>query len=245
MTDMTKAERDQLIGLARRRARQAEREAEMREKILLAEVINDMTAEYEARDALWADAVMIAEEAALKANAQIAARCADLGIAPKDAPRLTLHWQARNPEYDNNGRRAELRKLAETRLAALTKTAKTAIQAGALEVEEQLIMGGLESTKAKAFLDSMPTVEQLMPSLRLDDLGVVRWQPPKDAASQLTTPLTPAQRRRRQIRRAIEANPGASDRKIAEIACCDHKTVAKYRCHRGEVPALSEEFPDD
>jgi hypothetical protein len=54
--DMTKAERDQLTKLARLRAKQAEREAEAREKILLAEVQDQATAEYDARDQLWADA---------------------------------------------------------------------------------------------------------------------------------------------------------------------------------------------
>ena len=75
----------------------------------------------------------------------------------------------------------------------------------------------------------MPTVADLMPALSLEDLGVKHWQPPEDIAAQLTTPMTPAQRRKRQILRAIEANPGASDRTIAQIAGCDHKTVATHR----------------
>jgi hypothetical protein len=214
-----------------------------REKVLLAEVIDLMTAEFEAHDALWADAVVIAEEAMVKANAQIAAQCAELGIPAKDAPGLELRWHARSSEFSNHSRRTELRKLAETRLAALTKTAKAAIQANALDNEELLIRSGLESGEAVAILDAMPTVEQLMPPLRLEDLGVVRWQPPEDAASQLTTPLTTAQRKRRQVLRAIEANPGASDRAIAQIAGVDHKTVATHR--RGELPAIGGEFPTD
>lgn len=240
---MIKAERDQLTRLARLRAKQAEREAEAREKILLAEVIDLMTAEFEAHDRLWADAVVIAEEAMAKANAQIAAQCAELGIPAKDAPGLELRWHARSSEFSNRSRRAELRKMAEVRLAALTKTAKAAIQDRALEVETTLIVGALESAEAVAFANSMPTVEQLMPALQLEDLGVVRWQPPDDIAAQLTTPMTPAQRRRRQILRAIEANPGASDRAIAQLAGCDHKTVATYRRERGEFPAIAGDSP--
>lgn len=82
-----------------------------------------------------------------------------------------------------------------------------------------------------------------MPNLSLEDLGVKRWQPPEDIAAELTTPMTPAQRRKRQILRAIEANPGASDRKIAEIANCDHKTVAAHRRESGEFPAIGGESP--
>jgi hypothetical protein len=241
---MTKAERDQLITVAKLRAKQAEREAEARGKILLAEAQDLLTAEFSANDRLWADAVAIAKEACDKANAQIQACCPDLGIPAKDAPQLELGWQARSSQYENSSRRAELRKLAETRIAALIKEGKAAAQASSLKVQEHLILGALRSDEAKALFDAMPTVEQLMPALQLEDLGVKRWQPPADAASQLTTPLTTAQRRKRIIARAIEANPGASDRAIAQIAGCDHKTVAAYRHgSSGEIPAISGEFP--
>lgn len=127
----------------------------------------------------------------------------------------------------------------------MTKTAKTAIQKHALDVEEKLIIGGLESTEAKDILASLPTPEQLMPALSLDDLGVKHWQPPENIAAQLTTPMTPADRRRRQILRAIEANPTASNRAIAKIAGVDPKTVAAHRVQGEgeEFPALGEEFP--
>ena len=103
-----------------------------------------MTAEFEAHDALWDDAVTIAEEAAEKANAQIQAQCALLGIPAQGGTCAALGWRSRGRGYGDSSRRAELRKLAETRLAALTKMAKTAIQAAALDIEEKLIMGGLE-----------------------------------------------------------------------------------------------------
>jgi hypothetical protein len=229
---MTKPDRDALIGLNRRRARQAEREAEARERVLLAEVEDLMTAEFEAHDRLWAEAVNIAKDAMAKANAQIQAQCLDLGIPPKHAPGLSLTWHARSSEFTDSSRRAELRRLAASRLAALTKTAKSAIQAASLNVEEQLILGGLQSGEARAFIAAMPTPEQLMPPLSLEDLGVVHWQPPEDAASQLTTPLTTTARNRRRIRRLIVAMPDASDREIARIANVDHKTVAAQRhCH--------------
>lgn len=241
---MTPTERNQLIRLVKARAKQAERDAEAREKTLMAEVADLMTAEFKAHEELWAEAVTIAEEAASKANAQIAATCADLGIPPKEAPRLELGWRSRGPSFDNPMRRRELEKLAATRLAALTKEAKTRIQAAALNAEEQLVLGGLESVEAREVFRGLPTVENLMPALRLEDLGVTRWQPPQDAAANLTTPLTPAQRKRRQVLRAIEANPGASDRAIAKIAGVDHKTVAAHRRGEGgEIPAIDGKSP--
>jgi hypothetical protein len=240
---MTKGERDQLIRVVRLRAKQAEREADMRAKVLLAEVQDQLTAEFDAHDEMWKDAVKVAQEAAARANAHIKAQCAQLGIPDNQSPQLDVSWRSRSPEFADSKRRNELRKLAEARLAALTKTAKTAIQSAALDAEERLILDGLESAEARALFESMPTVESIMPPIGLEDLGVVRWQPPEDAAAQLTTPLTPADKRRRQIRRVIEANPGLSDRKVAELAGCDHKTVGSLRRDRGEIPALGGEIP--
>jgi hypothetical protein len=242
---MTPTERNQLIRLVKGRAKQAERDAEAREKTLMAEVLDLMTAEFEANDKLWNDAVVIAEQAAAKANAQIAAQCAELGVPPKEAPRLDLGWRSRGDSYGDRMRRRELEKLAAVRLAALTKEAKTRIQAAALDAEEQLVLGGLQSSEARVVFESLPTVEDLMPALQLEDLGVTRWQPPADAAGQLTAPLTTAARRARIIARAIEAHPGASDRAIAKLAGVDHKTIAAHRRDGGELPAAGGKFPTD
>ena len=51
MTEMSKANREALIRIAKARAKQAASEAESREKALLAEVEDLITAEYEAHDA--------------------------------------------------------------------------------------------------------------------------------------------------------------------------------------------------
>jgi hypothetical protein len=232
---LTKADRQDLARLARLRGKQARTEADQRTKVLAVEVEDLLTAEFSARDELWAEATAIAQEAVRKANELIVARCADLGIPAKYAPRVEVGWEARSFSFSDSKRRGELRKLAEAKLAALAATAKTAIDAKTLEVETALITGGLESGEARAFLDAMPTAEQLMPALGLDDIGVKHWQPPTDAAAGLLTPSTPADRRRKLILRAIEANPDASDRKLAEIAGCDHKTVAAYRRNAGEA----------
>jgi hypothetical protein len=48
-----------------------------------------------------------------------------------------------------------------------------------LETETQLLLGGLESSEARQFLAAMPTVEQLMLPLSLDDLGVPAGSRPR------------------------------------------------------------------
>jgi hypothetical protein len=242
---MNKSEREQLAKLARQRARLAKTEAAEREKILLSETEDLLSAEFRARDDLWAQATAIAEEAARKANDQILAQCEMLGIPASGAPSLRLVWLDRGPDYGEPGRRTELRRLAASRLAALMATAKRLVDKQLLETETALVVSGLESSDAIAFLERMPTAEQLMPSLSLDDLGVKHWQPPVGLAGALLSPSSLAGRKRKIILRAIEANPGASDRKIAEIAGCDHKTVAAYRRSGGELPAPDGESPID
>ncbi|HZO66335.1 MAG TPA: hypothetical protein VFB74_15140 [Kribbellaceae bacterium] len=242
---MTKADRDNLIRLVRLRARQAKQETETRERILLAEVEDQVAAEYSRRDELWAEAIVIAEEAARKANELIVARCADLGIPASQAPTLNTYWMSRSRSFGDPKRRAELRKVAQTKLAALTKQAKTLIDAKALDVETALVVGGLETDEARDLVAALPTADQLIPALGLQDLGVKGWQPPEGVAGELLTPLTTADRKRRRILRAIEANPDASDRRIAELAGCDHKTVGVLRRERGELPTSAGEFPTE
>jgi len=243
VSGMTKADRDQLMRLAGKRAKLAKSKVVEREKVLLAEATDLMTAEFEARDQLWAEATTIAEEACRKANDQIAAQCSLLGIPANKAPKLDLMWRSRSMDFSDPSRKAELRRLALDRLAALTATAKSVIDEQLLEVETALISDGLQSDDAMAFLEKIPTPEQLMPSLSLDDLGVRHWQPPQGAAAELLTPSTTAGRKRKAVLRAIAANPGASDRKVGEIAGVDHKTVAKYR--GGEIPAITGDFLSD
>jgi hypothetical protein len=239
---VNKTERDDLIRLARMRAKLAKSDADQRVKVLLAEAEDLMAGEFEARDQLWVEAEQVAEEACRKANEVIVARCADLGIPAKYAPQLELGWRSRSREFASTARRAELRKVAATRLAALAAAAKNAIDRKVLETETALIAGSLESGDARAFLAAMPTAEQLMPPLGLDDLGVKTWQPPEGAAAALLTPSTPADRRRRKVLRAIEAHPGASDREVGRLAGVDGKTVAAYRLAAAELPAQAAEF---
>ena len=247
MTEMSRADRGALIRVIRLRRQRAKEEAETREKVLLSEIEDQITAEYSARDQMWSEAMSIARDCVAKVNDQIRAACLDIGVPVNQAPEVELGWRSRTPDFESPSRRAELRKRATTKLAALTKTAKTAIGNAAGVAEERLILGGLESDEAMSVVKEIPTVEQLMPALGLDDLGVKGWQPPDDLAGRLLTPSTPADRKRRQILRAIENNPGASNRRITEIANCDHKTVAAYRQGGvvGELPESDGEFPNE
>jgi hypothetical protein len=78
-------------------------------------------------------------------------------------------------------RRAELRKVAKARIAALEAEAIVKIELHTAEIITRIIAHGLTSTAARDFLDSLPAVETLMPPLdvqavssMLESRGVTR-----------------------------------------------------------------------
>jgi hypothetical protein len=62
-------------------------------------------------------------------------------------------------------RRAELRKVAALRVEALTKEAKQRIEVATLEATSSLLADGLTTDDSKRWLDSLPSVAELMPRL--------------------------------------------------------------------------------
>jgi hypothetical protein len=218
---MTQRERDDLARLARKRAQLAKARVAERQRVLLAEAEDLLAARYDPDEDAWAEAHRAAEAAMVGLNDRIRQVVAALGIPAEFAPTACLVWYGRG-ENAAAERRAELRRVAQTRLEALAASAKGAIEERLLEVETELVREGLTSAGALAFLDRMPAAEELMPPLTLGDLGV-----PEAAA--LLKPSTAADRKRAAIRRAIAQNPDASNRQVAAIVGCDHKTVAAYR----------------
>lgn len=248
---MTKADRANLERLARKRAKVAESMIGERVKALRADVEDRLTAEHKIDDELWADVNREAREAVAKADRHVAAACARLGIPENLRPSIRVSWSGRG---DNAlaSRRTELRRLAYARIDAAAESAKVAIRANLLDVETELIRGGLESAAAIAFVDAMPSVEQLMPVVDVASLepGVDRrpedvdelaeyyrrrsgntWEPPMHAAGELLTPSTASSRevKRQAVAAALATSPASSNRQIARTAGVDHKTVGKLR----------------
>jgi len=161
---LTKSERQELAGLLRRRARVAKADAKQRTTELLAEFEEKLAALLKPTDDAWADVVTLATQAVKDANALIAERCRERGIPEGWHPGVTLGWHARG-ENEIGARRAELRKVATSRLAAVEQAAIAAIERQAVDAETELIAEGMRSTRARALLEALPTVESLMPPL--------------------------------------------------------------------------------
>ena len=113
-TALTRAERENLLRLAKMRERVAKSGLAQRSAQLLAEFEQQMASEYSYnQDATWKAAAAAADREVKKAKAQIAERCRELGIPDRFAPGLHLSWYDRG-ENAVGKRRTELRFIAKS-----------------------------------------------------------------------------------------------------------------------------------
>jgi hypothetical protein len=232
MSQMTAAERLELGKLVRLNAKVAKDDAEARGKWLVADVEAKLAAIYKSEDAAWADITAAAEKAVQEADAAIAAVCRERGIPEDFRPSLRLEWYGRGVNA-LKGRRAELRRVAETQIAAMVKRAQVEIDRQAASQLTQITAAGLTSEAARAFIGSMPTPEQLLPPL--DALHL-----PNGERLALPTDLPSVTKADESVTKAGKPEtdncykcvycgkafrPGRSDRKYCRPAC----RVADYR----------------
>lgn len=173
-TKTTKGERDELLRYSRRREAVAVEQAKARAETLLADVEGQLAMVFKPDDEAWKAIVAESRELVAAANEHIAAECRKAGIPESVAPALSLGWESRG-ENTLKARRAELRKVAETRLAAEQRRAIAIIKEKSVEFEGLVLAGGLESEAAKALLASMPSIKELMPAL---DVAALQSQIP-------------------------------------------------------------------
>jgi hypothetical protein len=164
LSQMTKAERKELSDLVRLNAKVARADAEARGKWLLADAEVKLAARYKAEDQAWADIKVAANKYIEEADAALAAICDQRGIPEDFRPSIHCYFMSRG-ENSKAERRAELRKVARTRVEALVKTAQVEIDRQAARQLTQIAQTGLTSEEARAFITSMPKPEELLPPL--------------------------------------------------------------------------------
>lgn len=169
---MSRRDREELAKLVRRRERVAKSDARERAAQIRADAEEQLATIFRADDVRWAEAVKVAQSAVEDANAVIDRHCDEAGIPQDFRPRLRFGWSDRGSNRDV-ARRAELRRVMETRVAALEKQAFTEIERRSLDIQTALMAGGLDSEAARTFLESMPTTEALMPGLSVRDFPEV------------------------------------------------------------------------
>jgi hypothetical protein len=170
MSAMTTELRELLALALRRREKLAKARVDQVAAERLADFEQQAASDYRAGDdEVWAEQWRIVEEVVEDAKIRVAERCRELGVPDWTAPTISASWYRRG-ENAIKERVVELRKVASTRINADAKAAKTAIERASLEVQEQLLVAGLESDEAREFLDAMPTPEALLPPLRLAEI---------------------------------------------------------------------------
>jgi hypothetical protein len=178
MTKMTAAERDSLYRLVRDRAKVAKADAEARGKWMLAEVEAKLAARFKADDEAWADMTAAAEKAVEEANAKIALVCRERGIPEEFRPQMGSLWLSRG-ENGMKERRAELRQVAETQVAARVAQAKVEIDRQSVAQQTQITRAGLTSEEARSFISALPSPEELLPpiaALELDSGELIQLE---------------------------------------------------------------------
>lgn len=167
---MTKGERDQLLSLVKKREKVMKVKAQERSATLLAEFDAQSAKIYHwDEDAVWAKVKEEAEAAIERAQIQIAARCKELGIPVELSPGLQMFWHGRGHNAAAD-RRAELRRAAKSKIESIEKEAVAKIEAMSLDAQTQIVAHGLESDVAKQFLESMPSLETLMPPVVITEM---------------------------------------------------------------------------
>jgi hypothetical protein len=167
---MTKGERDQLLQLVKKRERVMKTKAQERSAFLLAEWdAQSAKIHHWDDDAIWARAKEEATKAIETAKIAIAARCQELGIPAEFAPDLHMMWSGRGHNAVSE-RRAELRRAAKSRIDAIEREALSKIESLSLGAQTEIIAHGLESDAAKLFLETMPKIEQMMPTLEVTEI---------------------------------------------------------------------------
>ena len=171
---ITAREREALAKLVRLNERVAKAAAKQRAAELRADFEAQLAAEYSFDDHETWKAAKVAADVALKAaNEQISATCSTLGIPPEFAPSLGGYWSDRGQNASAK-RRAELTKVAVSRIEERYRSALTVIEAKSAEVQTRILVGGLTSEDARAFVESIPSAAALMPTITLVEIEAKR-----------------------------------------------------------------------
>ena len=162
---LSRSETHDLSMIIKDRTKVLRAHAEEQAAACIADFEKKLAAVYEFdQDEVWKAATEEARKVVAECQEKIAKRCQKLGIPRTFAPEIGMSWLGRG-ENALASRRAELRRVAQSSIAAMTKAAITKIEKQSLELRTQVVAMGLLSDGAKVFLDSLAPVEEAMHSL--------------------------------------------------------------------------------
>jgi hypothetical protein len=169
MERMTRSERAELMQVAKMRGKVAKTEVEARGREQMARIEAEFATQYSEHHEAWQHIAEEAKVAVNRADQGIAALCRKMGVPESFRPQLSVSWHSRG-ENAESYRRAQLRVVAESRIAANVRNAKVQIDREVSRVCTDLVAEGLTTEKARESLDSLPSIDGLMPPLTLPDI---------------------------------------------------------------------------
>jgi hypothetical protein len=168
---MLKSEREALLKVCRQRERVAKSEVGAVAARRKADFERQLAALYAFdQSEVWKRAYASAKAAYRTANEEIAREAEAMGIPREFAPWLSPPCWIERGQNAVRERRAELTRVAYSRIEEAQKQANLQIERSSLEVQTRLFADGLESAEAKAFLEAMPTAEQLVPLITVEEI---------------------------------------------------------------------------
>lgn len=164
---MNKTERDELRRVVKARFKLLRSDVEQRKAELQLELEAAVVARFEADDKRWDDTLYLVQEAAREANRKANDLYREF-FGPDE-------WGAKTDQEVIGARmvakptheRGMLLKRGYAEIEAKVKAALYELERREVEVLEKLAVTALESMDAKAFMDRIPTVSELVPASRL------------------------------------------------------------------------------
>ena len=166
---INKGERAELRALVKSQFKVLRAEVEQRRAEMLADLETQLNERYAAWDKQWSDTMFLCQEKALEANRAVNDILREM-IDQPDGGRseyMLVHFQA---PHKPDRRRAELRSTGVARIHADVKAAMLRLDRDEADLLRTLTVGALESEEAKAFLEAIPTVGELVSRARLAEL---------------------------------------------------------------------------
>jgi hypothetical protein len=167
-TTMTKGERDELRRIVRQRFKVLRSEVTQRQRELTAgidgQIVNRHRDRDEKRQEVADDIARICADAQREVREVL--KAVDIGeLGPYQGTRI--QWFP--PTWGDDGRH-ELRRAALSDLDAKVKAATLRLDREEVDLLQSLAIGALESAEAHEFLKRIPTVGELVPAARLEEL---------------------------------------------------------------------------
>lgn len=177
MAEMTKGERGELKQLLKRRFKQLRADVRARAAEQLAEVDRLIVERHRARDEariqLENRAREFTQECTSKLYEMFEAEGYDL------TGRAGFDWRLGHINWGDDGR-AEMRRAAQSKIEAEVSEAFTRLERQETDLLQALVLDAIESDAAQRFIESIPTVAELVPAIRMRELEEAYEAPAAD-----------------------------------------------------------------